>query len=129
MTLLAFTTSILQTVLQAMTVGLGLAAALAVTPAAVAQLTPLEPTRPEAESTEAASPESITAIEVGSEALVTQPAQVSLSDLVDSPPDAISVEERPTLVFTLGDRVTTPREQIQENKPENANAIHFPLEN
>jgi len=88
------------------------------TPAALAQLTPSESTLAES-----------AAANVGSEALTTRPVQVSLSDLVDFQSDHIRVEDRPTLVFSLGEPVTTSREQIQENKPENSNVIHFPLEN
>lgn len=64
----------------------------------------------------------------GSDALATQPAQRSLSDLVGTSDGLLRVDDRPTLVFSFEEQsVLSPREQIEQNKPENSNAIHFPL--
>ncbi|MGF1515622.1 MAG: hypothetical protein ACFB5Z_18245 [Elainellaceae cyanobacterium] len=64
-----------------------------------------------------------------SEVLVTQPAQISTDELLGSQRDGIDISEEPTLIFVLEDSVISPREQIEENKPANSNAIHFPLGN
>ncbi|MEO0407151.1 MAG: hypothetical protein AAF289_07370 [Cyanobacteria bacterium P01_A01_bin.135] len=68
----------------------------------------------------------------GSDALTTQPAQLSLSDLVEDSDGRLRVSDRPTLVFSYEEsaiegQTTSPRQQIEQNKPENSNAIHFPL--
>ncbi|MGF1536917.1 MAG: hypothetical protein ACFB4J_10605 [Elainellaceae cyanobacterium] len=94
-------------------IGLGLVTTLAFAPNAVAS----EPT----------SDNSTAADTSPSDALVTQPATASTSDLLGTQRDAIDISEEPTLIFTLEDNVLSARELIEENKPENSNAIHFPL--
>ena len=73
-------------------------------------------------------PGSNSAAPPSSAALTTQPAQSSLSDLVRTSDGPLRVSDRPTLIFSLDEQtVLSPREQIEQNKPENSSAIHFPF--
>ncbi len=100
--------------------GVGLATALAIAAAAIASAAVAsEP----GETVTLESP-----LPAGSEALVTQPAQTSTFQLPNAQPDSIRVEDEPTLIFMLDETITSPRQQIEENKPPNSNAIHFPID-